>query len=166
MLAYLPNLIRQKSAIKLSLYGAFLFYVSYNIILPMSEPALSSPLKSTSGRFSFPKTSRLLNEAEFKAVFSDPVRSFDNLFTVLARPNQLGIARLGLAVSKKALRFAHQRNLAKRIIRESFRRQQSNLVGLDIVVMAKFKATDHDNPLLHASMAQHWIRILKRCKQS
>lgn len=130
----------------------------------MPESVLSFPLKSNPKRFAFPKKSRLLNEAEFKAVFNDPIRSFDHLFTVLAKPNQLEIARLGLAISKKALRFAHQRNLAKRIIRESFRQQQSNLIGLDIVVMAKFKATDHENPLLHASMMQHWIRILKRCK--
>lgn len=114
--------------------------------------------------FSFPRSARLLNEAAFKYVFSNPIRSADNFFTVLAKPNNLGYARLGLAISKKALRFAPQRNLAKRIIRESFRKMQAELIGLDLIVMAKHKATDHEHELLHASIVQHFVRLIKRCK--
>ena len=46
--------------------------------------------------------------------------------------NDLGMTRLGLIVAKKVLRRAVDRNRAKRVIRESFRRQ--SLPALDVVV--------------------------------
>jgi len=42
-----------------------------------------------------------------------------------------------LAISKKAYKRAVDRNLRKRLARETFRLQQTQLGGLDMVVMAK-----------------------------
>lgn len=46
-------------------------------------------------------------------------------------------ARLGLVVAKRNVKLAVARNKLKRLIRESFRRQQVQLNGLDVVVVVK-----------------------------
>ena len=43
-------------------------------------------------------------------------------------------ARLGLVVSKRALPRAHERNRARRVLRETFRRHRADLPPMDIVV--------------------------------
>ena len=43
-------------------------------------------------------------------------------------------ARIGLIVSKRALRHAVDRNRAKRVIRETFRLNRADLPAVDIVV--------------------------------
>lgn len=48
------------------------------------------------------------------------------------RGNDVGVARLGMIVAKKVLRRAVDRNRAKRVVRESFRRQ--SLEAVDVVV--------------------------------
>lgn len=63
--------------------------------------------------------------------------------TVLARPNQLRVARLGVVASKK-LGGAVQRNRAKRLVRDVFRRnkQEPSAVGHDIVVIPRRELLD------------------------
>jgi len=48
-----------------------------------------------------PKHAKLLKAADYNHVFDKPARSSDRYFTVLARPNTLLHARLGMAFSKK-----------------------------------------------------------------
>jgi ribonuclease P protein component len=43
-------------------------------------------------------------------------------------------ARLGLVVGKRALSRAHERNRAKRVLRETFRRRRASLPAMDIVI--------------------------------
>jgi ribonuclease P protein component len=43
-------------------------------------------------------------------------------------------ARLGLVVGKRALPRAHERNRAKRVLRDTFRRQRVTLPAMDIVI--------------------------------
>mgnify|MGYP001570984818 FL=1 len=77
------------------------------------------------------KRARLLKATEFNRVFDKAVRTSDQYFTVLARPNDLEFPRLGLAISKKKARLAVTRNRLKRIIRESFRQRQHQLCCAD-----------------------------------
>ncbi|HFC54480.1 MAG TPA: ribonuclease P protein component, partial [Gammaproteobacteria bacterium] len=67
---------------------------------------------------------RLLKPVEYRRVFANPVRSSDGSFTVLARANELGYPRLGLAIARKQLSTAVARNRVKRAVRESFRRHR------------------------------------------
>lgn len=53
---------------------------------------------------------------------------------VLAKPNRLGWARLGLIVPKRILPHAVDRNRVKRQIREVFRHVQHELGDLDTIV--------------------------------
>ena len=110
----------------------------------------------------FGKRSRLLDANAFSRVFDKAKRSRDNWFTVLCRRNDLEVARLGLAISKKHCRKATQRNRIKRVVRESFRHHQNQLMGLDIVVMNKSQTGDATNDALFDSLSDHW----KRCARA
>lgn len=107
----------------------------------------------------FPGSVRLRNAQEFKQVFAKGKRQHDAFFTVVAVANDLSHPRLGLTVSKRAARFAVQRNRIKRLIRENFRQQQSILPAKDIVVMAKDRAKLADNRTLTESLLEHWRRL-------
>jgi ribonuclease P protein component len=110
----------------------------------------------------FPKHARLLKESDFNQVFDKSIRSSDSYFTVLARPNDLKHPRLGMAISKRRVRFAVTRNRIKRIVRENFRLTQQNTCA-DYVVMAGKQATIGTNQELRKSLERHWGLLKKKC---
>ena len=107
----------------------------------------------------FQRTSRLTEYLDFQKVFRSTFRSADSNFLVLAQRNGHAIARLGLAISKRRINKAVERNKVKRLIRESFRHHKNKLEGLDVVVIAQnnisYKCVDITNAL-----AIHWERVL------
>lgn len=114
----------------------------------------------------FPRSVRLLTKKDYQQVFHDPVRSSDALFTLLSCKNNLDKPRLGLAIAKKTVAKAVQRNRIKRLVRESFREHQHMLAGNDIVVLAKKGLQDRNNSEIQRSLTQHWERLVKRCAES
>jgi len=104
----------------------------------------------------FPRPNRLNTSADFAGVFKRAQRSGDSFFTVLYRRNNLGYPRLGLAIAKKRVRRAVARNRLKRIIRESFRHAKNQLLGVDIVIMARDQAEPATNRDLFTSLEHHW----------
>lgn len=104
----------------------------------------------------FPRPNRLNSAAGFERVFKHAKRSADKFFTVLYCNNDVGYPRLGLAIAKKRVRRAVARNRLKRIIRDSFRHAKSQLLGVDIVIMAREQAECAINRDLFASLEQHW----------
>lgn len=125
--------------------------------------------------FRFEREKRLLTAEDYSAVFKDN-RSFkDRSFLILvkransqeqAQALDLKVPRLGLAISKKNFKRAVDRNLVKRVVRESFRNHQALLTGLDIVVMSRATTDVHNSLALHASLEKHWEQISKICVQS
>jgi ribonuclease P protein component len=107
------------------------------------------------------KDNRLLSAAAYGRVFKKATRSRDKWFTVLCRENDQEIARLGLAISKKQCRRASGRNRIKRIVRESFRQNQADIEGLDVVVINQPGAATATNRALFDSMAAHWRQCQK-----
>lgn len=81
-------------------------------------------------RFALPKTSRIAKSAEFRLVYSEGKRFDGRFMTLFLRPNNLGIQRLGVTASKKGIGKAHDRNRAKRLLREAFRLSSIELDGL------------------------------------
>ncbi len=123
---------------------------------PADRPAVPTAVTAT-----FPRAARLTTQAEFRRVFAQPRVSQDRCFRMLVRPNELGRARLGLAVSVKVSRRAVGRNRLKRLVRESFRRHAEVLApagGIDIVVLPSRDAATMCNPSLTKSLAAHWRR--------
>ena len=78
---------------------------------------------------------------------------------MLYRPSGRDSARLGLAVAKKRLKRAVDRNRIKRLIRESFRQQRDRLKGLDIVVLVKPGIEKADNRTLLDALRRHWRHL-------
>jgi len=103
----------------------------------------------------------LLDAAAYGRVFKKATRSRDKWFTVLCRENDVGEARLGLAISKKHCRAATNRNRIKRIVRESFRHHQTRLAGCDFVVINQPATRNANNQQLFASLNDHWQECAK-----
>jgi len=110
----------------------------------------------------FPRRVRLLSKADFARIFRQAAKSGDSCFTVLYLPNEVGYARLGLAVSRKSARSAVVRNRIKRTIRESFRLNQHSLSPLDIVVIARSQLTRQNSAALSHSIEWHWRRLVSK----
>jgi len=117
-----------------------------------------------------PKHAKLLKAIEYKYVFDKPVRSSDRYFTVLARPNKLLHARLGLAFTKKRAKLAVARNRLKRIARESFRLSLLGKTGhkkltADYIVLAGPQCLTASNQQLFHSLEKHWQQLNKKCEK-
>lgn len=83
---------------------------------------------------------------------------------VLAAANVLGYPRLGLAVARRHVRCAVHRNRLKRLIRESFRRHQHELGGMDLVVIVRQCGDQVDIQTVNVVLRRHWrwLGIRKR----
>jgi ribonuclease P protein component len=85
----------------------------------------------------FKKQLRLSNSINFRRVFSKPLKKNTLEISILGRLNLLGYPRLGLSIPRKNIKHAHNRNLIKRLIRETFRLLQHKLISMDYIVIAK-----------------------------
>lgn len=106
----------------------------------------------------FNKTRRLRTKADYDYVFSNASRLGNSEFTVLYRPNEINHARLGLALSKKMIARAHDRNRIKRILRESFRKTTS-LPEVDLIFLAKKGIASVNNTELFANLSKIWNKL-------
>ena len=111
----------------------------------------------------FIKSSRIVKPEDFRQVFKSSCRSEDNTFLVLAKKNDLKWARLGLAISKKNISKAVNRNNIKRVIRESFRHHKNILKAIDVVVVVNRKQTTINNKTINESLDTHW-KSISQCK--
>lgn len=107
----------------------------------------------------FPPAARLRNPQAFRRVFRRGQRHVDGCFVVIAKGNDLGSPRLGLAIAKRRARRAVDRNRIKRLVRESFRCYADYLPGVDIVVLARSQTVQRDNRSLRNSLDRHWRRV-------
>lgn len=112
--------------------------------------------------YSFPKTARLLDKAQYQAVFSSQQKISNDIITVFVLKNQHDMARLGLAISRKCTRQATKRNRIKRVIRETFRMTRHNLPAFDFVVTCKPAAVATTNVTLKTSFLTQLDKI---CQQ-
>ena len=87
--------------------------------------AINSP---TLLSFRLPKEARIAKRAEFLKVYEQGTRFEGRFMTVFILPSERKIHRLGVTATKKAIgNKAHDRNRAKRLIRESFRLSRAEL---------------------------------------
>ena len=77
--------------------------------------------------FDFPKEARLRKRAEFLRVYEKGTRIEGRYMTVFILPNRLNRHRAGITATKKAIGKAHDRNRAKRLLRETFRLSRMEL---------------------------------------
>ncbi len=77
-------------------------------------------------RLFFKKSQILKSNQQFKGVLSRKCCVSKGLFRLYAAANDAGFSRLGISIAKSAGN-AVQRNRIRRLIRESFRREQHNI---------------------------------------
>jgi ribonuclease P protein component len=107
----------------------------------------------------FSKSKRLLEKKDYDLVFSQSNKLANSEFIILYCKNDSGHARLGLAISKKMVSKAHDRNRLKRIVRETFR--TTNLPEIDIVVLAKRGVATIPNSILIPNLHKSWSKLPK-----
>jgi ribonuclease P protein component len=108
----------------------------------------------------FSKAYRLNTAVDYSNVFNNAQRSSDKFFTVLAKKNTLDVARLGLAIAKKSVKKAVQRNRIKRVVRESFRLTEQHCKGYDFVVLSHKRASLATKNDLAVSIQKHWQKLV------
>ncbi len=77
---------------------------------------------------------RLLAREQYTETLATGAAARRRYFTVYARPNTLSLARIGIIASKRVAARAVDRNRAKRLVREVFRKLRHRLGGVDLVV--------------------------------
>ena len=88
----------------------------------------------------FRPSEHIRRRAEFKLVYERGTRVHSRYCTLFPLPNERQEGRLGIAATRK-LGGAVQRNRAKRLIREVFRRNKL-AAGFDVVVVPKRELLD------------------------
>lgn len=105
----------------------------------------------------FDKTRRLLNKKDYDHVFCQAKKTVTDELIILHRVNALGYARIGLALSKKMIAKANQRNRVKRIIRESFRTHK--LPAIDLIVLARHGVVEVENKIIDSNLSEAWEKL-------
>ena len=77
-----------------------------------------------------PRRRRLRARVEFQKVYAEGQRYDGRLLAAFLRKNELAEHRLGVTASTKAIGKSVDRNRAKRLLRELFRRSATELKGL------------------------------------
>lgn len=133
--------------------------------VPASKPTVSDGHRCN-GACGFPRSARLLDGKAYGQVFRKNLRLGNRHWSVLARRRGDDQVRLGLAIAKKRARRAVDRNLLKRLVRESFRHRQQTLGGFDLVVMNRDAAAKADRTELRQSLDRIWHDLQRRARQS
>jgi len=107
----------------------------------------------------FTPEQHIRHRAEYRRVYDRGARAHSRYVTVFILANSRDVSRLGIAATKK-LGGAVQRNRAKRLIREVFRRQ--NIApGYDVVVVPKREMLDASLTVLEADYRNLVARRLR-----
>jgi ribonuclease P protein component len=106
-----------------------------------------------------PPLARLRRAADFTALRTPAGRLGSACFRIRYRRNEAGVARLGIAVSKRVSKRAVERNRIKRAVRESFRRARAQLPPVDLLVIANEAAATCSGAQLMAELGQLWTRL-------
>lgn len=109
--------------------------------------------------YTFPRALRLVHAKDYERVFRHPNKVLTREVTIFARQNRLEHGRLGLVIKRKQIKKAAQRNRVKRVVRESFRLNQYELVGLDVVVMTNKKTAGLTNEELRTCLDGLWKEL-------
>jgi ribonuclease P protein component len=109
-----------------------------------------------------PKESRIAKRSDFLRVYEQGKRFEGRFMTVFILPSKRPLHRVGVTATKKAIGKAHDRNRAKRLLRESFRlsRPEIEAIGTryDWVINAR-------RSLLHVKLEKPLAELRQMARQ-
>ena len=109
---------------------------------------------------SLAQSARITKARDYAHIFQQGTHSQGKFWKLIASPSEKKNPRLGLAISKKICKRAVDRNLFKRIARETFRQHRDDFDLLDFVVMIK-KIPSTNNQELVSDL----LSLLQNAKQ-
>lgn len=110
---------------------------------------------------SFAKSQRLLTAPHFKAVLTTPQLKITNE-ALIAYALVDTKPRLGLAIARKYIKKAVQRNSVKRVIRESFRLNYAILPNTAVVIVARTALVNLNKQELRITIELIWLQLRKK----
>ena len=105
-----------------------------------------------------PQSARITKAREYARIFRQGTHTQGKFWQIISTSSDNKKSSLGLAVSKKIHKRAVERNLLKRLARETFRLNQDNLKSVDFVVMTK-NYTKVDNRMLTADLQSLFSKV-------
>ncbi len=129
----------------------------------MAEATTGSIAEPTAGTetprrrpFLFPKSARIVARRRFEALYASPSKRSGRYLVLWSAPSETDESRLGVTAAKRTFHDAHQRNRAKRLVRESFRRLRPSFEGgpWDLVVVARRRILDAKEPEVRADLSR------------
>lgn len=102
---------------------------------------------------------KLCTAAEFERARKSQQRRGNDLFSIQWIENPTGQARIGMAVSVRAVGGAVPRNRVRRLIRESFRLRRQELPAVDVFVVARSGVRTASNAEIFSSLERLWLAI-------
>jgi ribonuclease P protein component len=107
-----------------------------------------------------PATERIRRRPDFRRAYDTGARAHGRFMTIFTVPNGRPSGRLGVAATRR-IGSAVERNRAKRLAREIFRRHKV-VAGLDVVVVPRREMLDAP----FASLEADYLSTLRRCSRS
>jgi ribonuclease P protein component len=93
----------------------------------------------------FPRSARIKRTAEFRSLIRNAKSVEDDGVILLFAANGGPRSRLGIVITRRAVKLANERNTLKRVVREFFRLNRGRSAGcFDLVVKIK-----HDHKYTH-----------------
>ena len=134
----------------------------------MSAPSTVTDAPAPDGvrRLRFPRSARLLTGRDYQRVMRGGTRVHTANLMLVVATGAGEQARLGLAVSRRRVRLAHERNRIKRVARETFRLGRHEMPAMDVVVLAKPGADRLPMEDLQRQMRQALKKATRKCVPS
>lgn len=126
---------------------------------PRDAHASASEVTGAGVGLGFRDEHRLRKTDEFSSVFAFRRVFRGKFFELMHRPNSANTARIGVVIAKKFIRSAVNRNLVRRIVRESFRLSRSKLPHRDIVVRVSVRVDFPDRHALRLDIDELFARL-------
>ena len=104
--------------------------------------------------FLFPRSARIASRRRFEELYASDTKRVGRYLVAWHAPSESASHRLGVTAAKRTFRDAHERNRAKRLMREAFRRLRPSFAGgpWDLVLVAKRRILEAKEPEVRADL--------------
>lgn len=112
--------------------------------------------------YKFKKKQKINKFINFKKKFKKTYFFYSSCILLYAKNNKFNYSRLGIIISKKNIKYSHDRNRIKRYIRESFRLNQNILKKKDYIVIIRKCIMKFYNNIIFNNLNKLWKKNKKK----